>query len=176
MPAEAAKRYAQAAFGIAVDGESLAAWRSDLDDIAQVLSESAAAPVLADTHIPLEQRLAMVDRVLDVQPFALNLARLLVTRGRSHDARAVADAFKRMADAREGIAHASVTSAVQLDAAHVAAIEEKLSASLAKRVHVTAAVDPAIIGGLVIRVGGKLVDGSVRTRLRRLKRELQGAR
>jgi len=173
---QAAKRYAQAAFEIAQEQGSIAAWRSDLGDVASVLAESQAAPVLADGRIPLQQRLAMVERVLDVSPQARNLAKLLVQKGRSPEARAVSEAFNRMADEAEGIAHARVTTAVELTAAQIAAIERQLGESLGKRVHAVGIVDPAIVGGVVVQVGDRLVDGSVRTRLQRLRRELEGVR
>lgn len=171
----APRRYAQAAFEIAVERAALAAWRSDLADIAQVLCDSAAAPVLADNRVAVERRLAVVERALDVQPLALNLAKLLVTRGRSLDARAVADAFNGMADEREGIARAQLTTAVELPPERLSQIEQRLSTALGKRVTARATVDPAILGGIVVRVGDRVIDGSLRTRLRSLRRELQGA-
>lgn len=173
---QAGKRYAQAAFAIARDGNAVAAWRSDLNDVAEVLAESGLAPVLADPKVPLDRRLSLVERTLDISPLALNLAKLLVQKGRSADARAVADAFGRMADEHEGIAHAEVTTAVELSAEKVAEIEKQLSAQVGKTVKASARVDPAILGGVVVRVGDQLVDGSVRTRLKRLRRELEGAR
>ncbi|MBE7517777.1 MAG: ATP synthase F1 subunit delta [Thermoflexaceae bacterium] len=173
---QAAKRYAQAAMSLALEANALAAWRSDLNDLAAVLAESDAAPLLADGRVALATRLAFVERVLDVQPLALNLAKLLVSKGRSLDARTVADAFNRMADAVEGIAHAQITTAVDLAPEQAAAIEQKLSEGLGKKVIVRANTDPAIIGGVVVKVGDHLVDGSVRTRLKQLRRELEGVR
>ena len=173
---QAAKRYAQAAFQIAQEQGSIPGWRADLVDVASVLAESQAAPVLADARISVEERLAMVDRALDVSPLARNLAKLLVQKGRSYEARAVSDAFNRMADEAEGIAHARITTAVGLTSDQVGAIEQQLGASLDKRVHAVATVDPAIVGGVVVQVGDRLVDGSVRTRLQRLRRELEGVR
>jgi F-type H+-transporting ATPase subunit delta len=173
---QAAKRYAQAAFEIASESGTVEIWRAEVADVATVLTDSQLAPVLADTKIPVDRRLAMLERALAVSPLVLNLARLLVSRGRSLDARAVADAFVRMADEQQGIAHASVTTAVRLSQEQLTAIETQLSASLHKQVKATSSVDPAIIGGVVVRVGDKLVDGSVRTRLKRLRLELEGAR
>lgn len=173
---QAGKRYAQAAFSLATESGTVARWRSDLGDVAAILAESGLAPVLADRRIPLDQRLAMVERALDVQPLALNLAKLLVSKGRSLDARAVADAFGRLADEQEGLAHAQVVAAVEIGAQQLAGIEQRLSASLGKRVQATATVDPSILGGIVVRIGDRLIDGSVRTRLKQLRRELQGAR
>lgn len=173
---QAGKRYAQAAFSIAAEQGAIAQWRADLEDIAAVLAESEMAPVFANTRVPVDQRVAMVERVLDIRPLALNLARLLVLKGRAPEARAVATAFGKMADASEGIEHATVTTAVQLTAGQLTAVEAQLSAAVGKRVQATASVDPAIVGGIVARVGDKLLDGSVRTRLRQMRRELMGVR
>ncbi|MGE5595933.1 MAG: F0F1 ATP synthase subunit delta [Hyphomicrobiales bacterium] len=170
------KRYAQAAIEIAREQGTIERWRNDLADIATVLSDSQAAPVLADGRIPLEKRLAMVERALDVQPLALNLAKLLVQKGRSLHASAVSQAFNQMADEIEGIVEATVTAAIELTPEQMAAIEQKLSTSLGKRVRATATVDPGILGGMVVRVGDRVIDGSVRTRLKRLRRELEGVR
>jgi F-type H+-transporting ATPase subunit delta len=173
---QAARRYAQAAFAIASDTGTVALWRSELNDVASVLAESGLAPVLASGRVTIEDRLALVARALDVSPMVLNLARLLVTKGRSLEARAVAEAFGRMADQAAGIEHAEVTTAVTLDAAQLTAIEQQLSRSLGKTVMARSTVDPAILGGVVVRVGDKLLDGSVRSRLKQLRHEMQGAR
>jgi F-type H+-transporting ATPase subunit delta len=173
---QAAKRYAQAAFGIASDAGAIPQWRSELNDIATVLSESAIAPILADPKVPLERRLALVDRALDVSPLAKNFARLLVSKGRSGDARGAAEAFERMADEHDGIAHATVTTAVELSPDQLGAISSRLSRSLGRDVRARSVVDPSILGGVVVRVGDKLVDGSIRTRLKRLRKELEGVR
>lgn len=176
MPAdEAARRYAQAAFQIAVDDGTIGAWRSDLQDIATVLTRSDLARVLADERVPAADRYAMLDRVLDIQPKALNLAKLLVSKGRSLGAVFVADAFARIADEYENRLQAQVTSAVQLTPAQVQRLAGQLSQSTGKNVTVSTQVDPSIMGGLVIRVADRLLDGSVRTRLRRLQRQLEGA-
>lgn len=173
---EAAKRYAQAAFGLAVESGSIDQWRAELNDIAEVLAESQLARHLSDGKVPVAERLALVDRVLDVRPLAINLAKLLVQRGRPLAAREVADAFNRLADEHQGIAHAQITTAVDLDVGQVAEIERKLSDETGKAVKATVAVDPTLVGGMIIRIGDKLLDSSVRTRLRMLRRQLEGIR
>ena len=108
-------------------------------------------------------------------PLALNLARLLIAKGRTLEAREVADAFNRLADEHEGLAQAEITTAVPLQDDQVAAMEQRLGEALGKQITATAAVDSDIIGGVVLRIDDHLIDGSVRTRLRRLRQELSGA-
>jgi F-type H+-transporting ATPase subunit delta len=105
----------------------------------------------------------------------MNLLRLLEQRGKATLARAIQIAFQEMLDVRRGIAHAVVTTAVAIDDGERAAIATKLSSLTGKQVDVTSVVDPAIIGGIIARIGDQLVDGSTRSRLAALKRNLQGA-
>ena len=172
---QAAKRYAQAAFAIARDDDAVAQWRADLDDVAAVLADSDAAGWFAAPRVPVAQRQAAVERALEVGPLALNLARLLIAKGRTPEAREVADAFSRLADEHEGLAQAEITTAVPLQDDQVAAMEQRLGEALGKQITATASVDSDIIGGVVLRIDDHLIDGSVRTRLRRLRRELSGA-
>ncbi len=171
----AARRYAQAVFEIAREGGTIAAWRNELADLATALGNEQFAAWLSDERIALEERSAAVGRVLDVSPLALNLAKLLVSRGRAGDAPAVAEAFNRLADAHDGIEDAMITTAVPLSAEQQERITQQLSGSLGKKIRMTAAVDPSLLGGVIVRVGDRLVDGSVKTRLRLLRKELEGA-
>jgi F-type H+-transporting ATPase subunit delta len=173
---QAGKRYARAVFDIARDTGTIPQWRAELDDIATVLADSELAPVFADGRLAAERRQAIAERVLDVSPAAMNLAKLLIAKGRSPEARAVVQAFNRMADDHEGIAYADVTTAVPLTDAQVRTIAERLGEELNLRVNVEPSVDPSIVGGMVVRVGDRIIDGSLRTRLRELRRELVSAR
>lgn len=172
---QAAKRYAQAAFAIARDGDAIAQWRADLDDVAAVLADSDAAGWFAAPRVPVAERQAAAERALEVAPLALNLARLLIAKGRTTEAREVADAFNRLADEHEGLAQAEITTAVPLQDDQVAAMEQRLGETLGKQITATASVDSDIIGGVVLRIDDHLIDGSVRSRLRRLRQELSGA-
>ncbi len=172
---QAAKRYAQAAFAIARDGDAIAQWRADLDDVAAVLADSDAAGWFAAPRVPVADRQAAAERALEVGPLALNLARLLVAKGRTLEARDIADAFNRLADEHEGLAQAEITTAVPLGDDQVAAMEQRLGEAMGKQITATAAVDSDIIGGVVLRIDDHLIDGSVRTRLRRMRQELSGA-
>ena len=172
---QAAKRYAQAAFAIARDADAITQWRGDLDDVATVLAESDAAAWFAAPRVTVAERQAAVERALDVSPLAANLAKLLIAKKRTLEARAIALAFDRFADEHEGRAQAEITTAVPLQPDQVAAMEQRLGEAMGKQITATASVDSDIIGGVVLRIDDHLIDGSVRSRLRRLRRELSGA-
>ena len=104
----------------------------------------------------------------------MNLVRVLNERNKLMLARGIQTAFQEMVDERLGIAHATVTTAVQLSDEERNAIAAKLSSMTGKRVDVTAVVDESIIAGVIARIGDQLIDGSTRTRLIALKRRLEG--
>src|SRR5205807_7039422 len=107
---------------------------------------------------------------------ALNFARLLVQRRRVALAPQVVEDFNQMADDYLGLAHAEVTTAVPVSQQEQQLIAEQLSRLTGKRVDVRIRTDPSIIGGMVARVGDRLIDGSTRSRLLALRSRLEAAR
>jgi F-type H+-transporting ATPase subunit delta len=172
----AARRYAEAVFQLGEEGGSLEHWQDDLATLSEVASDPQALAVLENEKTPLEQRSALLERALaGLSPLARNLARLLLSRGRLGLLPEISRLFTEMLDRRNGVVRAQVITAVPIDAAEQHAIAERLrTLTGARDVRVEARVDPAIIGGLVVRVGDRLIDGSTRSRLVQLKRRLAG--
>jgi F-type H+-transporting ATPase subunit delta len=172
----AARRYAEAAFQIAREQGTEERWLEGLSLMAAVFSDPEVVRVMQEARISTADKTGLAERALEgVDPLALNLARLLVHRGRTALAPQIAEAFREVVDAERGIAHAVVTTAVPLSEAEARAVNEKLREISGKQVVVETRVDEGIIGGLVARIGDKLIDGSTRSRLAALKRRLQEA-
>ena len=171
----AAKRYAQAAFEIARERNSLEGWASDLALVALVMADPQAAPILSSTKVALADRYRLLEAILGgIDPLVMNLAKLLVAKGRVGIASQVAEAYRELADEHSGVCHARVVTAVPLADAERQAVEETLSQITGKKVIGHLEVEPAIIGGLVARVGDRLIDGSTRSKLLALKGTLEG--
>jgi F-type H+-transporting ATPase subunit delta len=102
----------------------------------------------------------------------LNLVQLLLRRGRIDQLPNVAAAFRRLDDARRGITVATATSATALGPDEVRALTARLEQMTGGPVELEIAVDPSVLGGLIVRVGDRLIDGSVRGRLERLRDQL----
>jgi len=179
MPASSipARRYAEAAFELAVEANTLDAWADDLRTIADFAAEPDVAGVLLSGRVPRDEKRRLLEAGLadNVSQLALNLARLLNERGRLNIVRAVQQAYQELLDERRGVAHATVTTAVALADDERREIAARLSSITGKQVDVTPVVDESIIGGIVARIGDQLIDGSTRTRLLALKRRLEGA-
>ena len=101
-----------------------------------------------------------------------NLIQLLLKRGRIEQLPRVAAEFRRLDDRRLGITHATATSATALTPDEVRALTARLEQSTGGRVELRVEVDPSLLGGLVVRIGDRLIDGSVRGRLERLRNQL----
>jgi len=134
-----------------------------------------AATVFASPKVTAEEKDRIIDRVTGgrMKPTTTNALHVLARHGRLGMLGAVVDAAERLADERDGRQQAVFTTAIPLDAAEQARIvadtEKALSASLKPRF----VVDPAVIGGLVVRVGDTIYDQSVATGLARLGGRLQ---
>ncbi len=170
-----AKRYARAAFEIARDRGTLDEWASDLALLATVMADPRASAFLSDTRVALSERHRFLENTLEgVDPLVLNLARLLVAKGRVAIAPQVAEAYENLVDEHRGVAHAEVLTAVPLSDDEKRAVEEKLSELTGSKVIARLEVQPEIVGGLLARVGDRLIDGSTRGRLLALRRSLVG--
>ncbi len=173
----AARRYAEAAFQIAREQGTEEAWSEGMSLMAAVFSDPEVAAVMQEARISTADKMRLAERALEgVDPLVLNLARLLVHRGRTALAPQIAEAFRELVDAERGIAHAVVTTAVPLSEGEAATVAEKLSEISGRQVVIETQVDEGIIGGLVARIGDKLIDGSTRSQLLALKRRLAEAR
>ena len=169
----AARRYADAVFGLASRDNSHDAWAADLDRLAALLDVPQAAKALTSPAVPPSQKLAVIDaEVPGLRPHTRNLLHLLLHRERLELLPGIALAFHDLLNRARGIATAHVTTAVPLDDAARQQLATRLSRYLGQQVELVTTVDPSIMGGVVARVGDLLLDGSVRGRLEALRRRL----
>jgi len=168
-----ARRYAQAYFDLAREAKDIASWRKGLAEASETLSRAEVEEALRDPRLSPADRVRLLDDLLRgaAQP-ARNLARLLVERGRGAVLPLLLEHYERMADRQSGVLRAEVVTAVPVDRRLEDAIKRRLSEQLGGEVHTTVQQDPGIIGCLVIRIGDRVIDGSVRTRLEQLQAAL----
>jgi F-type H+-transporting ATPase subunit delta len=146
-------------------------WGRRLAQVRDVLSDPEVARALTNPTIATEQRMAIVSDLFDGSE-ATNLAKLLIESDRVRDVGAIADEFQRLADEAAGRVRATVTTAVELSSKDRDRVAEELSKRLGREIHLDVLVDPAILGGLKLQYGDRLVDASVATRLQQLRRRL----
>ncbi|HKG26209.1 MAG TPA: ATP synthase F1 subunit delta, partial [Thermomicrobiales bacterium] len=141
-----------------------------------LMSDPRAAEAMASPAVPEAEKLALVDRVLaGAQPEARNLAHLLVHRRRIAIVPELAQIFAEAVLQERGIVIAEVTTAEPLGPQEQEMVRSQLSKVVGKSVQLRLNTDPSIIGGIIARVGDRLIDGSVINQLRRLRARLAAA-
>lgn len=171
-----ARRYAKALIALTDERGDADAVRSQLTKLEQTLLHVPdALGFLANPTVAVEPRKTALEQILTLSgagPTAANLTRLLLDKGRIAELPAIRSEFETLLDARSGRATATVTSAVPLTAADEERLRIALHRLLHKDIAMTTAVDPSLIGGLVVRVGNRIYDASVANHLARLRHQL----
>jgi F-type H+-transporting ATPase subunit delta len=172
-----ARRYAEAAFEIAARDGSVELWLAQLDRAAAAVADPGVMRRLENPRAPLAERHSALISVLgaDLQAQVANLIGLLMRRRRLDALPHIAREFRRLYNRDAGIVEATATSAAQLDKAEVDALRARLEQISGKHVELALNVDPSLLGGVQVRLGDRLIDGSVRGRLERLRVRLAGS-
>ena len=172
--AGSARRYAQAAFQIASENGELDRWMDDLIVLAQAVEDGELASFLDSPQVALARKRRLVESTLgeSVSPLALNLISLLASRNVAGILPQVTDQYQRLVDGHRGIERGEVVSAVAMDEEQRRRVQELLQAIIGKEVRLTTRVESGILGGLVARVGDRVIDGSTAAKLEAMRREL----
>lgn len=170
-----ARRYAQALFSLAQEKAMMDQVESDLGIIMQRLADNAnIRRVVEHQDIAPERKVALVQQVFGgtVSPLTLNFVCVVVSKRREDHLREMYKQYVELANDQRGVLEAEVRSAVAMSPEQIDALASRLGNRLGKTLRLQAKVEPELMGGIVVRVGDTLLDGSVRTRLKRLRERL----
>ena len=169
-----ARRYAQAVFAIALEQGEPDRWLDDLALLSDAMANDDFANFLDAPQPTLSQKINLIEETLgdSVSRLALNLISLLASRNSARLARSITESYQEMLDEYNGIERAEIVSAIALSDEQQQRIEAMLKDIVGKEITATSRVEPHILGGFVARVGDKVIDGSTRTRLDDLRRQL----
>ncbi len=169
------RRFAQAAYSIAKDQGQLDRWLQDLRALDRIVGTPEVLRVLENPRVRFDDKAKLLETALPgASPLVLNLAKLLVLKGRLAVMPDLVEEFETLYDAQRGVARAEVVTAVPLSDADKDRVAQQLSKVIGKTVKLNARVDPSILGGMVARIGDELIDGSAATRLQQLRQTLVG--
>ncbi|RKG51234.1 ATP synthase F1 subunit delta [Corallococcus sp. AB011P] len=174
-----ARRYARAILDVAAEGNRTDAVAEQLNAFAAVVGKSAdLSDVLLNPAYSRAQRSRVVEGLLQAmpspaEPALANALRLLVDRNRLGYLPDIARLYRDMADARAGRVRGQVTSAAPLSADALAQLQQSLQQLTQRNVVLETRVDPSLLGGVAAQVGGTLYDGTLRTQLEQMRRELK---
>jgi F-type H+-transporting ATPase subunit delta len=178
--ASVAGRYASALFELASEERQLADVEKKLADFQALLDGSPDLVRLIRSPVfsagdQLKALSAILDRA-QIGGLAGNFLRLIAKNRRLFAAPDMIKAFRALTARARGEVEAEVTSAFQLKDAQVEALKEALRASAGKDVRLNLHVDPALIGGLIVKLGSRMIDSSLRTKLGSLKVRMKEVR
>ncbi len=172
-----AMRYAQAVFKIAEEENKLEKWRQDLTVVAKLAGDVYIKAFFENPKIHFkEKRNLLAGRMSGMNPLVLNLVYLLISKGRLALLTDIAAEYRLLVDRQQGIEQAEVITAIPLSEQEELSLTQRLSQLVGKKVVIKTKVDPRIISGMIARIGDKLIDGSTRSKLSVLRKELSEGR
>lgn len=167
-----ARRYARALFELAQEGQGATLAR-EIDAFAQLYTEQAELRAALENPLvstPAREAIAKdIGERLGMGELAQKALRVLIENRRVAAVPAIAAELKRLTDEAQGIVRATVTSAGPLSSVYLDRLRTELERATRKKVVLTHQTDPALIAGVVTRVGDRVVDGSLRAKLAQFK-------
>jgi F-type H+-transporting ATPase subunit delta len=175
-----AGRYATALFELALETNAIEAVKTELDRFDALVADNADLTRLVRSPVfSTEEQLQALSAVLErmgIRGLAANFLKLAGSNRRLFAVRDMIKAFGALVARHKGEATAEVTVAEPLKDAHVDALRAALKAVSGKDVDLDVKVDPAILGGLVVKLGSRMVDSSLRTKLNAIRHAMKEAR
>lgn len=172
-------RYATALFELAEEAGSLDGVGGDLDRFSAMLDDSADLVRLVKSPVfSAQDQIRALDALFakaGIEGLAANFIRLAARNRRLFAIAEVITAFRALMAAHRGEIAAEVTSAEKLTAAQITRLEAELKSAAGRDVLIAQRVDPAILGGLIVKVGSRMIDSSLATKLDTLKIAMKGA-
>lgn len=176
MARNAARRYAEAIVALARETGSFELWDRDLGRLANALRDEQTARFLVNPGVPVVEKRKALELILaDGQLEAHNLVRILIENRRLQLLPDIYDVFGEAWLAERGIVIAHVTTAEPVTPDDERMIRQRLTDMTGRQIELRLRVDPALIGGLVARIGDTVLDGSVQSKLRALRQRLNAA-
>jgi len=171
-------RYASALFQLARDDGKLNAVEDSLGGVRQALAESADLRALAGSPVlgrdVAGKAINAVAVSMGLDPLTTKFLGVLAANRRLGSLSAIIRDFKQLAARERGEVSAEVVSAHPLDDGQVASLKTRLKSMVGSEVAVDLKVDPSILGGLIVRLGSRQIDGSIRTKLNTLALAMKG--
>jgi F-type H+-transporting ATPase subunit delta len=169
-----AGRYASALFSLAQEGHTTGEVAAALTAFDGLIGESADLALLVRSPVfSAQEQIKALNVILDragISGAAANFIKLVAAKRRLFAIRDMIAGYQKLYDWERGVTRAEATVAAPLSDAHVAALKEALrEATRGKDVEVNVKVDPSIIGGLIVKIGSRMVDGSLKTKLKLIR-------
>ena len=175
--AQTIKEYAEALFCLAQEENKLKEISASLDTVSQILNDNPEyIDFVTSPNIKKDERIQAIENAFsdNIDEYVVSFLCLLCEKGRFENVHACIADFKAFCDMDSRISVAQVTSAVELDEKEKSALKSKLEAVCGNSVIIECSIDPSIVGGLIVNIDGKIIDGSIKNKLHELKGVMYG--
>jgi len=174
-PSTIARPYAEAAFKLADAQGKLADWSAALANLAAVAADERVRAAVADPKLSTAKVAGLIISILagKLTGDAENFVRVLAENGRLGVMSEIRVQYEALKNEREGVVEADIYTAFEMDPAQVADVVARLEKKTGRKVRARVSVDKALIGGVKIVIGDKVIDGSARAQLAALENALK---
>ena len=171
-----ARPYARAVFELASEAESLSQWSETLAFLGAIASDDSVRAVLNNPSLTKQQSAQVILDVAEghIDGKAENLVKQLAEYGRLDTLPEIAVLFDAMKDKVEGVVEVTITSAQELNDEEIQSISTALKKRLDADIKIKAVIDESILGGVIIRAGDLVIDGSIQRRMHNVAHALVG--
>jgi len=167
------KRYAQAVFELALEKGEPESWQVGLSKVTGIVTDIKIMGLLENPKLPFDTKKSLLkERLGKGNPLVLNLACLLMSRGKLKIIVDISQHYGRLLDAHYGIEHAELITAVSLDDEVKKNLSTRFAKMVGHKVIIDAQTDPSIIGGFKAKIGDTLIDASIQNMLESLKKSV----
>ena len=169
------RRFAQAVFEIAVGAGQVELWVSDLEELVSISKDPTVLAFMDSPKFSLDDKMSVIkDSSVssDLNQLAINLLFLLASKNSVHVIKDIAEAFQKLVDEHNGVLRAEIVTATEISQEAAKTISETLKQISGNNLTVTRKTDPSIVGGFIAKIGDRMIDASIKTRLENMKRYL----
>ncbi|PKM78821.1 MAG: F0F1 ATP synthase subunit delta [Firmicutes bacterium HGW-Firmicutes-15] len=174
-----ARRYAEAFFSIAQEANKIDDYQAELEKVVRSIEEiEGLNKYFAHPLVPTNDKKDIANQLFAsaVSPVTLNFLLLVLDKKRQTYLELIYREYEEMADESHGIKKAEIISAMAVGDEEVNALAQTLSQSTGKTIQLKLTIDPALLGGVKIRMGDKIIDASIAKKLEMLKKNLKQAK
>ncbi len=173
------KRYAEALFEVAAEENKLEEFKQEIKAVADVFKDNPKLEtIFTHPRVTKDEKKQMIKELFEgrVAQEILNLCYIVIDKGREKYLGDISESYKDLSNDELGIVEADAYTAVPMTQDEIDKLQEKLSSSFKKQVDLKTHIDKDLIGGVLVKVGDKVIDGSIKGKLSEIQKELNNIR
>lgn len=173
------KRYAEALYEVALELDKLEEFKNEIKSISQLLeSEPKLKVIFEHPKLSKDEKKDIINSIFKdrVSQEILNLCYILVDKGREKYIADISEEYTKLSNEKQGIVEAKAITAIPMNEKEMKKLGDELSKKLGKKVLLSNVIDKNILGGVLVKIGDKVIDASIKGRFEELHKDLNSVR